>query len=158
MVLIIARWQGPPRLPLAPLAVLGPGPMLAAAQNEQGEKWRKMALFRGPKPPFSLLGAGASKYKPLIWRVLCWPTSLARQSKKNVGRHFRARTFFDATRRGRLRSEGDTVSIRRQGESLVLQPIKSATWPLGFFDRVRIDDPAFARPAQGRVPPAPKRE
>ncbi len=37
--------------------------------------------------------------------------------------------------------EGDTVSIRRQGESLVLQPIKPATWPLGFFDRIRIDHP-----------------
>jgi virulence-associated protein VagC len=51
--------------------------------------------------------------------------------------------------------DGDTVSIRRQGESLVLQPIKPATWPFGFFDRIRIDDPAFARPTQGRVPPAP---
>jgi virulence-associated protein VagC len=51
--------------------------------------------------------------------------------------------------------EGDNVSIRRQGESLVLQPIKPATCPLGFFDRIRLDDPAFARPAQGRVPPVP---
>jgi antitoxin VapB len=51
--------------------------------------------------------------------------------------------------------EGDAVSIRRQGESLVLQPIRPATWPLGFFDRVRVDDPAFERPTQGRVPPAP---
>ena len=54
-----------------------------------------------------------------------------------------------------FRLEGDTVSIRRQGESLVLQPIKSETWPQGFFDRIRVDDSAFARPAQGRVPPAP---
>ena len=51
--------------------------------------------------------------------------------------------------------EGDSVSIRRQGESLVLEPIKPATWPLRFFDRIRIDDPAFARPTQARVPPAP---
>jgi virulence-associated protein VagC len=35
--------------------------------------------------------------------------------------------------------DGDTVAIRRQGESLILQPIKSATWPLGFFDRIRIN-------------------
>jgi antitoxin VapB len=52
--------------------------------------------------------------------------------------------------------EGDTVAIRRQGESLILEPIKSATWPQGFFDRIRIDDPAFVRPPQGQVPPAPK--
>ena len=52
--------------------------------------------------------------------------------------------------------EGDAVAIRRQGESLVLQPIKAATWPLGFFDRIRIDDPAFGRPPQGEVPRAPK--
>jgi virulence-associated protein VagC len=57
-----------------------------------------------------------------------------------------------------FRLEGDTVSIRRQGESLVLQPIKPATWPLGFFDRIRTDDPVFARPDQGRVPPAPNQE
>ena len=54
--------------------------------------------------------------------------------------------------------EGDTVSIRRQGESLVLRPIKSTTSPLGFFDRTRIDDSAFGRPTQGGVPPAPKLE
>jgi virulence-associated protein VagC len=52
--------------------------------------------------------------------------------------------------------DGDTVSVRRQGKALVLEPVKAATWPPGFFERIRIDDPAFARPAQGHVPPAPK--
>jgi hypothetical protein len=52
--------------------------------------------------------------------------------------------------------EGDTVSIRRQGEAIVLEPVKPATWPPGFFDRIRIDDPALARPPQGPVPPAPQ--
>ena len=51
---------------------------------------------------------------------------------------------------------GDTVSIRRQGEAIVLEPVKRATWPPGFFDRIHIDDPAFARPPQGSVPPAPQ--
>ena len=55
-----------------------------------------------------------------------------------------------------FRLEGDTVSIRRQGEAIVLEPVKPATWPPGFFDRIRIDDPAFARPSQGPVPPAPQ--
>jgi hypothetical protein len=52
--------------------------------------------------------------------------------------------------------EGDTVSIRRQGDAIVLEPVKAAAWPPGFFDRIRIDDPAFARPPQGSVPPAPQ--
>ena len=51
--------------------------------------------------------------------------------------------------------EGDSVSIRRQGDALVLEPIKPATWPPEFFEDIRIDDPAFARPPQGQVPPAP---
>lgn len=51
--------------------------------------------------------------------------------------------------------EGDTVSIRREGEAVILEPVKAATWPPGFFDRIRIDDPAFRRPEQGLVPPAP---
>jgi antitoxin VapB len=51
--------------------------------------------------------------------------------------------------------EGDTVSIRREGEAVILEPVKPATWPPGFFDSIRIDDPAFGRPEQGPVPPAP---
>jgi virulence-associated protein VagC len=51
--------------------------------------------------------------------------------------------------------EGDTVSIRREGEAVILEPVKPATWPPGFFDRIRIDDRAFARPEQGQVPRAP---
>jgi virulence-associated protein VagC len=48
--------------------------------------------------------------------------------------------------------EGGTVSIRRQGEAIILEPIKPATWPPGVFDRIRIDEPASARPPQGQVP------
>ena len=51
--------------------------------------------------------------------------------------------------------EGNTVSIRRQGQSLILEPTKPSQWSQGFFDRIRIDDPAFARPPQGELPPAP---
>jgi antitoxin VapB len=54
---------------------------------------------------------------------------------------------------GEFHQEGDTVAIRRQGEAIVLEPIKPATWPPGFFDRIRIDDPAFARPS---VSPRPR--
>jgi virulence-associated protein VagC len=50
---------------------------------------------------------------------------------------------------------GDTLSIRRQGDAIVLEPVRPEAWPAGFFDRIRIDDPAFVRPQQGQVPPAP---
>jgi len=48
-----------------------------------------------------------------------------------------------------------TVSIRREGEAVILEPLKQPTWPEGFFDNIRIDDPAFTRPSQGAMPPAP---
>lgn len=49
-----------------------------------------------------------------------------------------------------------TVSIRRQGEAVILEPIKPASWPEHFFEDIRIDDPAFVRPDQGLSPPAPR--
>ena len=83
-----------------------------------------MALFRGPKPPFFLLGAGASRHKPLAYLLLCRQTFLAPESKKNGGRHFRTRTFFDVTPRGHLRPDatksgaggrlGDATQPRRR--------------------------------------------
>ena len=48
-----------------------------------------------------------------------------------------------------------TVSIRRQGEAVILEPVKSAHWPDHFFDDIRIEDPAFKRLDQGITPPAP---
>ena len=52
------------RLPLAPLRGSRPPP---AASEWAGEKWRKVALFRGQKGTFSLRGATASQYKSLIY-------------------------------------------------------------------------------------------
>jgi virulence-associated protein VagC len=48
-----------------------------------------------------------------------------------------------------------TVSIRRQGDAVILEPIKPSHWPEHFFDDIRIDDPAFKRPEQGSTPPVP---
>jgi virulence-associated protein VagC len=48
-----------------------------------------------------------------------------------------------------------TVSIRRQGDAIILEPVKPAQWPAHFFDDIRIEDPAFVRPNQGTAPPAP---
>jgi antitoxin VapB len=47
------------------------------------------------------------------------------------------------------------VSIRRQGDAIVLEPLRPANWPEDFFEAIRIDDPAFTRPDQGITPPAP---
>jgi len=43
------------------------------------------------------------------------------------------------------------VSIRREGEAVVLEPVRKRTWPRGFWRRIRIGDSTFARPAQGVV-------
>lgn len=52
-----------------------------------------------------------------------------------------------------LRFEGREVSIRRLGDGVILEPIKSPTWPEGYFDSIRIDDPGFVRPDQQTLPP-----
>lgn len=54
-----------------------------------------------------------------------------------------------------FRFDGPSVSIRKAGEAVILEPMKPAAWPPGFFDMIKIDDPAFARPDQGVTPPAP---
>jgi virulence-associated protein VagC len=43
------------------------------------------------------------------------------------------------------------VSIRREGEAVILEPVKLVSWPTGFFERIRVDDPAFTRPEQGQI-------
>jgi virulence-associated protein VagC len=48
--------------------------------------------------------------------------------------------------------DGDSVAIRRQGEAVVLEPVKPVAWPSGFFERIHIDDPNFARQPQGAAP------
>ena len=47
------------------------------------------------------------------------------------------------------------VSIRREGDAVILEPIKPRSWPVGFFQHIRIDDPSFARPDQGQMPKMP---
>lgn len=48
-----------------------------------------------------------------------------------------------------------TVSIRCEGDAIILEPVKPAHWPKHFFENIRIDDPAFTRPLQAAIPPAP---
>ena len=46
-----------------------------------------------------------------------------------------------------------TVSVRHEGEAIVLEPLKPKAWSEGFFDSIHITDPAFSRPDQGQLPP-----
>jgi hypothetical protein len=75
----------------------GPGwPPPGLGKEKNGGNWR---FFEGEKRHFPVLGAEASKHKPLMWPLLCRPTFLAPERKKNVGRHFRTKTFVDVTPR-----------------------------------------------------------
>jgi virulence-associated protein VagC len=47
------------------------------------------------------------------------------------------------------------VAIRRQGDAVILEPLKPATWPTNFFHAIHIDDPGFTRPDQGTMPASP---
>lgn len=55
-----------------------------------------------------------------------------------------------------FRVEGKSVAIRRLGDGVLLEPIKAATWPRGYFQAIRIRDDAFCRPDQGLMPPVPE--
>ena len=46
-----------------------------------------------------------------------------------------------------------TVSVRHDGDAIVLEPLKAKSWPERFFDFIHISDAAFVRPAQGKLPP-----
>ncbi len=54
-----------------------------------------------------------------------------------------------------IRFETSTVSIRQEGNAVILEPIKAANWPDDFFEAIHIEDPAFTRQPQGATPPAP---
>ena len=50
----------------------------------------------------------------------------------------------------------DVVGIRREGEAVILEPLRSTSWPANFFESIRIEDRAFERPAQGKMPASPE--
>jgi len=47
------------------------------------------------------------------------------------------------------------LSIRKHGEGVILEPVKSRDWPTGFFDDIHIEDPTFSRSPQGETPHVP---
>ena len=56
---------------------------------------------------------------------------------------------------GDMRFNATSVAVRRDGQAVILEPIKPRQWPTGFFECIRIDDAAFCRPEQGELPAAP---
>jgi virulence-associated protein VagC len=48
--------------------------------------------------------------------------------------------------------EGE-VSVRLDGKTLVLEPLKKEHWPANFFEAIHISDAAFVRPPQPPMPP-----
>lgn len=51
---------------------------------------------------------------------------------------------------------GEKVSIRKMGAGILIEPLKEPSkWPVGYFKDIVIEDPAFERPSQGELPPAP---
>lgn len=49
-----------------------------------------------------------------------------------------------------LRPEVGEVEIESAGGRWIVSPVKRASWPRGFFSRIRLSDPTpFERPPQG---------
>lgn len=44
--------------------------------------------------------------------------------------------------------EGE-ISITRQGNRWIVEPVKTREWPKDFFKQIKITDPDFERPDQG---------
>lgn len=52
--------------------------------------------------------------------------------------------------------DSSEVEIWKEGEVVLMRPVKRRAWPKGFFEAIRITDPAFKRQPQGKMPPAVK--
>ena len=61
----------------------------------------------------------------------------------------------ETLRNGLHLDQGAKLEAILVGDHIELKPCGKApavSWPRGFFDRIAIDDPAFARPPQGTMP------
>ena len=52
-----------------------------------------------------------------------------------------------------FRFAGNEVTVRRDGEKVILEQVKKRRWPKDFFGKIRITDATFRRPPQPRTPP-----
>ena len=48
-----------------------------------------------------------------------------------------------------LNAQEGEISITRQGNRWIVEPIQCRKWPTGFFKEIQIDDVALKRPEQG---------
>ncbi len=129
-------------------------------KEKNGEKWR---FFEAQKSAISLLRAGASKHKPLIWLLLCRPTFLATENKKNVGRHFLGEDFVDVTRRGRLSPDATNLgTCGRHGDAAQTTTLpwrgmshysesERICWPEGAYLRKPGQKISYDKPTKGQV-------
>ena len=110
---------------------------------KNGGEWR---FFEGQKRHLSVPGTGVSNHKPLSLLLLCRTTFLAPESKKNVGRHFRATAFFDVTQIAVYALTAlDTFDLRqtRRGRPdgdvavALYVPLLPASWPNGLAQCAR---------------------
>lgn len=51
-----------------------------------------------------------------------------------------------------FRFSAKEVSVRREGEAIVLEPIKGRLWSRDLWRKIRITDRAFVRAPQGAAP------
>jgi antitoxin VapB len=52
-----------------------------------------------------------------------------------------------------FRFQGRVVSIRRDGDAVILEPIRRTGWPRGFWERLPVLGDDFALPADPVPPP-----
>ena len=79
------------------------------------------------------------------------PTAPLAAPSRPAGVEARAKLFWNgrsqAVRLPRaFRFEGDEVSIRRDGDSVVLEPLKKRGWPKGYWERLRVLAKGFEFP------------
>lgn len=79
---------------------------------------------RVSEPPATALSAGASapKRAKLFWNGRSQAVRLPKE----------------------FRFEGDEVSIRKEGDSVVLEPVELRGWPAGYWERIHRMAPLFA--------------
>ena len=81
---------------------------------------------------------------------------LVKRKPDDPGGSTRARLFWNGRSQAvrlpkEFRFEGEEVRIRREGDAVVLEPMRRRRWPSGYFDRIRANARLFA---DFKVPPA----
>ena len=54
-----------------------------------------------------------------------------------------------------IRIDSENVSIRREGDAIIIEPVRVDRWPDKFFEAIQINDANWERPVQGDLPSVP---